>query len=376
MSEKHLHIISLDVPWPANYGGVIDIYYKAKALSEAGVKVHLHCFEYGRGMADHFDFCYQVHYYKRDTSISRHISRYPYIVVSRKSEELVENLLKDNYPILCEGLHTTAVLMDRRLSDRKVFVRTHNIEHDYYMSLAKAESVLWKKIYFNIEAFKLRHYEDVLRSASAVFAISQKDTLYFSSKYKNVQWIPAFSGFAGIQSLSGKGSYVLYHGNLSVRENEEAAIWLIQNVFSKVTAPCIIAGLNPSKQLVQKASLLSNVSIRANLPEAEMSELIQNAHVNVMVTNQPTGLKLKLLNALSKGRYCVVNSNMLAGTYLEDACGIADKAEEIISEINRLMTVDFTRDDIEKRQRILLSMYNNSVNAENLSIAIFTCETE
>ena len=373
MSEKHLHIISLDVPWPANYGGVIDIYYKAKALSEAGVKVHLHCFEYGRGMADHLDFCYQVHYYKRDTSISRHISRYPYIVVSRKLEELVENLLKDNYPILCEGLHSTAVLMNKRLSDRKVFVRTHNIEHDYYMSLAKAESVLWKNLFFKVEASKLKRYESVLERADAVFAISQKDTLYFSSKYKNVQWIPAFSGFAGIQSLPGKGSYVLYHGNLSVRENEEAAIWLIQNVFSKVTAPCIIAGLNPSKQLVQKASLLSNVSIRANLSESEMSELIQNAHVNVLVTNQPTGLKLKLLNALSQGRFCLVNTDMLAGTSLEDACVIADKSEQLILEINRLMTEDFTRDDIEKRQRILSSMYNNAINAENMANAIFTC---
>lgn len=373
MNEKHLHIISLDVPWPANYGGAIDIYYKAKAFSDAGVQVHLHCFEYGRGEARNLDFCHQVHYYKRDTSFIRQITRIPYIVASRKSEELVENLLKDDYPILCEGLHTTAIITDKRFSDRKIYVRAHNVEQDYYRLLAKAESVFWKKIYFNIESYKLRSYEDVLRAASAIFAISKKDSQYFSSKYKNVQWIPAFSGFAGVQSLPGRGSYVLYHGNLSVRENEEAAFWLIRNVFSKVSVPCIIAGLNPSKQLVHKASLLSNVSIRANLSESEMSELIQNAHVNVLVTNQPTGLKLKLLNALSQGRFCLVNTDMLAGTSLEDACVIADKSEQLISEINRLMTEDFTRDDIEKRQRILSSMYNNAINAENMANAIFTC---
>ena len=48
MPDLHLHIISFDIPWPANYGGVIDVFYKAKALSEKGVKVHLHCFQYGR----------------------------------------------------------------------------------------------------------------------------------------------------------------------------------------------------------------------------------------------------------------------------------------------------------------------------------------
>lgn len=371
MNEKHLHIISLDVPWPANYGGVIDIFYKAKALSDAGVKVHLHCFEYGRGTADNLDFCFQVLYYKRDTTFFRQISRYPYIVASRASEELVSNLLKDDYPILCEGLHTTAILKDKRFSNRKIFVRTHNVEHEYYQSLALAESVLWKKFYFKIESWKLRRYESVLNSAAAVFAISQEDTRYFSSKFQNVQWLPAFSSFEGVSSLAGKGSYVLYHGNLSVRENIEAVLWLARNVFSRVDVSCVIAGLNPSKQILQEVSLCPNISVRANLSEAEMSELLQNAHVNVLVTKQPTGLKLKLLNALSKGRFCLVNSDMLAGTSLDDLCSIADSAEQMIKGINYLLPLDFSQEEIEKRQQILSSMYDNSKNAEQLLNAVF-----
>ena len=42
---KELHVVAFDVPYPANYGGVIDIFYKVQALSEAGVKVHLHCYQ-------------------------------------------------------------------------------------------------------------------------------------------------------------------------------------------------------------------------------------------------------------------------------------------------------------------------------------------
>ena len=51
MAEPHLHIVSFDVPWPANYGGVIDVFYKVKALADLGIRLHLHCFEYGRGEA-------------------------------------------------------------------------------------------------------------------------------------------------------------------------------------------------------------------------------------------------------------------------------------------------------------------------------------
>ena len=28
----HLHIVSFNVPWPADYGGVIDVYYRIKAV--------------------------------------------------------------------------------------------------------------------------------------------------------------------------------------------------------------------------------------------------------------------------------------------------------------------------------------------------------
>ena len=35
--NKYLNIVSLNVPYPPNYGGVIDIYYKIKALKAVGV---------------------------------------------------------------------------------------------------------------------------------------------------------------------------------------------------------------------------------------------------------------------------------------------------------------------------------------------------
>ncbi len=30
-SGEHIHLISFDVPFPADYGGVIDVFYKIKA---------------------------------------------------------------------------------------------------------------------------------------------------------------------------------------------------------------------------------------------------------------------------------------------------------------------------------------------------------
>ena len=64
--ESHLNIIAFNIPWPANYGGIIDVYYKMKALRQCGVKIILHCFEYERAHSAELEaICEKVYYYKR-----------------------------------------------------------------------------------------------------------------------------------------------------------------------------------------------------------------------------------------------------------------------------------------------------------------------
>ena len=368
-ADYHLHIIAFDVPYPANYGGVIDVFYRVKALSEAGVKVHLHCFEYGRGEPEVLNRCHEVKYYKRDTSIWKQLRREPYVVASRKSESLIQDLLKDDYPILCEGLHTAAVLNDSRLKNRKIYVRAHNVEHDYYRLLADSEPTFWKRWFYKMEARKLQRYEPVLKKAAAVFSVTQKDNDYFNAQYGNAVLVPSFNSVSRVCSETGRGDYVLYHGNLSVAENKKAAEWLINNVFSEINIPCVVAGLNPPDSLRQLCDRYPNVALKTNLDDAEMMDLIRNAQINVMVTDQPTGLKLKLLNALYNGRFCLVNGDMIRGTSLDPLCIVAETPEEFIGEIKRLMKEDFTEDNVEERDNAMRELYQNE---RNVSVMIQT----
>ena len=60
MKNKTLHIVSFNIPFPANYGGVIDVFYKIKALQNQGVNIILHAFEYGRQQAPELEkYCSQ-----------------------------------------------------------------------------------------------------------------------------------------------------------------------------------------------------------------------------------------------------------------------------------------------------------------------------
>lgn len=68
--DKHLHLVSFDIPYPTNYGGVIDVFFKIKELYKAGIKVHLHSFEYGREHAEELEkWCYSVDYYPRKKAL-------------------------------------------------------------------------------------------------------------------------------------------------------------------------------------------------------------------------------------------------------------------------------------------------------------------
>ena len=65
MYNKRIHIVAFDVPFPADYGGVIDVYSRLKLLKEKGWEVHLHCFEYGRGEQEDLESLIKVSYYRK-----------------------------------------------------------------------------------------------------------------------------------------------------------------------------------------------------------------------------------------------------------------------------------------------------------------------
>ena len=367
MSILQLHIVSFDVPYPPDYGGAIDVFYKLKALHAEGVQITLHCYEYGRGEKKELEkYCAKVYYYKRNTSKRLLLGALPYIVASRCSEELVKNILKDDAPILFEGLHCCFHLNDERLKSRKKIVRMHNIEHNYYAALGLVEKSFFRKKYFEAEAKKLEKFESVLQHADIIAAISPADTKYLSGKFKNVSNIMAFHPHETPSIKEGKGDFVLYHGSLAVGENNQAALYLVNEVFNDLNTKLVIAGNGVSAELKQAAINKKNVEIKGGLSVEDIYSLIQNAQLNILPTFQATGIKLKLLSALFIGRHCVVNSPMVTQTGLEPLCHIADTPAEMKRKVSELMGAPFTLEEKRKRVLILEENFSNEANVRKL----------
>ncbi|TKK68050.1 glycosyltransferase [Ilyomonas limi] len=367
---QHLHIICLNVPYPVDFGAMYDLFYKLPALQQAGIAVHLHCFTYNRSPQKELEkYCASVHYYPRKTGISGISFTLPYIVASRRSADLFQTLLKDDYPILIEGVHCTYPLLDKRFSNRKLFVRLHNVEYRYYYHLYKNTTSLFKRLYYLAESFLLKNYERrIANKASAFWTVSYKDANVYRGIFncKNAGYLPLFLPPWQVAGKLGTGTYCIYHGNLEVEENEQAATWLIKKVFINLDIPLIVAGKNPTQCLVQAAARTKNVQIIANPSSAGMDNLIMDAHIQVLPSFNTTGIKIKLLNALYNGRHCIVNNAAIEDTGLEGLCHIANTASDMQQLVKALFTQPFTQAELDKRKAVLYNHFNNAASAQQI----------
>jgi hypothetical protein len=361
---NQLHIVAFDIPFPANYGGVIDVFYRLKALQEQGIEITLHCFEYGDRLrrVELEKYCKQVYYYSRKKYFFQFWM--PYIVSSRSDSMLLNNLCLNQAPILFEALHSCYFLDHPKLKKRIKLVRMHNIEHDYYALLAKAEKQLLKKAYYLFESAFLKRYEGVLSHANYILAISPKDQKNLTDRFKEkVMLLPAFHGNETFSFKEGKGDFCFYHGKLSVAENHLAALYLINEIFSKTSISFKIAGDGASNELKKAVARNKNIELLEGLNPEEINTLIQNAQINVLYTFQPTGIKLKLVNVLYQGRFILVNNPMVSETNLENACRVEDNPQLAIKAVEEIMNKGFSTTDGDERRKIVGEQFDNKKNA-------------
>lgn len=366
--QPFVHLISFNIPYPANYGGVIGVFYHLKALKKLGARIILHCFEYGRSESSELiKYCEEVHYYKRSMSMIHQFSFLPFIVKSRTHPKLYQRLLADNFPIIFEGTHVCSYINDPKLKNRVKLVRMHNIEWKYYHNLAVQEQNIFKRLFFHLENKKLKSFElkTIVKHADHLLAVSPTETEYFKAlNHQSVHYLAAFHENEEVTSIPGKSDYVIYHGDLSVKDNENAAIYLIEKVFSKLDIKFVVAGLNPQNKLKTTVSNYDNVELIPNVPMQQMENLIQEAHVNLLISFNSAGMKLKLLNAIYRGRFCMVNNPMVLNTGLEQFCIIKNTPEEMVKSLKEIMNQTFSTKEINARKDKLAVSFSNIYNAK------------
>ncbi|WP_010177396.1 mannosyltransferase [Aquimarina agarilytica] len=343
MASKKIQIIAFNNPYPVNYGGVIDVFYKIEALKEIGYQVYLHIFYDDRVNISVLEkLCEEVYLYKRNKLFYNFFSLIPFSVKSRNSKELYARITnKTNIPVLFESIQTTYILKKFHFNN-ETLVRTHNIEHEYYFGIAKSESCFFKKLIFYIEGWKLKRYQSVLKKADIILTLSERDTSYFNSIFKGkTLFLPVFHGNKKVkETMNSKSKFALYHGDLSISDNVESAIFIC-SLFYNLKQELVIASSvlpNRIKKIIKNYSNIKYINIRE---EEVLEDLLAKAHVNILVSLQESGTKLKVFNALYKGKYCIVNANIVDDKNILKLCYVANTKSEFQKSIQEIFGKDY-----------------------------------
>ena len=363
MGNKEIQIVAFDNPYPPDFGGAIDVFYKIKALNELGVKIYLHIYYDVRSDVSGLEpLCETITLYKRNASIINHFSLFPYCVNTRISKVLIENLNKIKAPILFESMRTTGILK-KHVFKQKTAVRCHNIEHDYSWGLFKSEGNWLKKTAFFLEGYKLKYYESILNYVDFLFTLSNHEQAYFSKNFKSTSvYLPVFHGDKDLEGEKGFGTYALYHGDLTISDNIKSAFFII-DVFKDLSNSLIIASSTLSKKLINEINKHDNISFQLISDENHLCNLIKKAHINTLYSFQRSGTKLKVFKALYMGRHCILNKNMIDDSDVLKVCEVAENKREYQNAVKRLFNKNFTTTN---NRFDALKKYDSKFNAEQL----------
>ncbi len=348
-------------------------------MSELGIKITLHCFEYGdrKPQKELEKYCYKVFYYKRKRNIFQQLTLTPFIVYSRKNKKLLENLCLDNAPILFEGLHTCGFISHPKLAGRKKFVRMHNIEWQYYSNLAVSENNIFKSLFFKIESWRLKLFEKkIISPTQKVFFISPNDEKYFMEAHLQFEKTeseiiyPFHNYHLSISEFEDNHSFFLFHGNLSVPENENAAREIIENLYPNngfVTDMSLkIAGKSPRLEFRFFIKELKNVELIKNPSDDYLQALSIQATAHILFVKKPAGIKLKLIRSLAENKNVFVHRNMLPDSSWSQYCTVFNSWEDLQHKISNLNLVVENSSVINLRKKLFETILNNELNAQKI----------
>ncbi|GEJ44982.1 hypothetical protein CRS_15900 [Chryseobacterium sp. ON_d1] len=370
---QELHIISFNYPYPPSYGGIIDVYYKIKALSDLRIRIHLHCFidQIPETVDPEVkEITETIFFYKKKRNPLLYFSGIPFAAAIRDSDLLLKNLEKIKAPILFEGLQTTYIAKFLKDKEYQLYLRYHNNESEYYKGLSLSEKNIFKKIIYKIESLKYSGYQKkLLKKFEAVFCLSEKEYHEVESYSANAHLIHIFHGNESVKILDTKGKYFLFHGDLTTADNKRALNETIDLFKTLPQYHLVVASDRASEDIKRKISTVENISLAPIQTNENLHRLLKDAQANILISYQNSGTKVKLFNTLYNSRFVIINGNITDDSVLMNLCLYGADMNEIRQQI--ITSAEKEYHDTEKRKEILDKTHSDKAKAKEMVKIIF-----
>jgi len=307
------------------------------------------------------------------SSKSYNLSRF----YSKKFENLIiKTLSKEKFDVvLLEGLFVTGYIEAiQKVSNGKIVLRAHNVEHEIWERNAENESNTLKRVYLKKLAHQLKKHEiKILNEVDAVAAITSKDEQKFIGLgcEKTIEVIPFGINLMDYNFDMNSSSNSFFHiGSMDWLPNQKAIKWFLTRVWSKIEKTHTKAEFNLAGKKMPDWLLKwnqHNVNIIGEVPSAV--EFINGNKVMIAPLFSGSGMRIKIVEGMALGKVVIATEIAMEGIDYEHNKNvlIANNENEFVDAINRCLTNTNELDNIGKNARLLIKeKYDNDLIIINL----------
>lgn len=301
--------------------------------------------------------------------------------VKKSFKQLIKNYIAiDDFDLVqLEGIYIVPYIKTiRKAFAGKVVMRAHNVENSIWKSLAKEETVWYKKLYFNVLHRRLKRMEiGMCDKVDALVAISEPDKDWFAAHglAKPSITIPVgyFNKTKQIRNLEQfPNSAFAYIGALDWIPNYEGLIWFIDWVWPHIQAEVPeaefhIAGRNAQESLAERLIAERRVIFHGQVPDS--AEFISNYPIMVVPLHSGSGIRVKIIEGMFLGRAIVCTSAAIKGIDVVDGehVLIADTPDDFANQIIKLIRNPELTSTIEQNA---LEYASTNYDAVNLGVKL------
>ena len=274
---------------------------------------------------------------------SYHVKRY---INSDFARRLTAILKEQQFDVVhVESIFLTPyVPIIRKYSNAKVILRAHNVEHLIWKRVAQSTRNYFRRWYLNHLSLTLRAYEmEHLQDYDGIVCITQGDADYFRQNgcRRPVAVIPF-----GVEPVKAPETAVepnsLFHiGAMDWMPNQESIAWLLDDVWPMVhrevpQAHLYLAGRKMPERLMR--AQIDGVTVVGEVDDA--TQFIANKQINVVPLLSGSGIRVKIIEAMSLGKAVVTTTVGARGIDYTDGENllIANTPSEFAHQIGRLVS--------------------------------------
>jgi len=353
------------VPYPPMDGGAAGIYNFTKAFANSGHQVVVLAVNPPKHFINESVFknlheAIEIHAVKINTSPHWYgalwnifFTSVPYFVERFINESYKKELIRQirvSKPdiIQIEGIYLCPYITTiRKYSTAKIVLRSHNVEYLLWQNIAHNEHNLFKKVYLNLQASRLKKFEiKQLDQVDGVTTVTEHDLLVLrkhvpSMKAMVIPYAIEISTSPSQHNLNLKDLF--FFGALDWIPNQEAITWFVKIVWPKIhkelpDMQLHIAGRNAPLQLINCLKTQPGIFFHGEISDAKL--FTKQFTFAVVPLFSGSGIRVKIIEGMEQGKVVIASAKAISGIPAVDGehLLLAESADEYLNHVKNLIS--------------------------------------